>query len=64
MHKIYHWPEAPPHTHAGELPTLQVGWDRHLGQGGAAGPTFAPGATDPGAATASTCEFCGLIGLD
>jgi len=34
--------------HAGELPTLLVGWD--FGQGGAAGRTFVPGATDLGAA--------------
>jgi len=36
--------------HAGELPTLSiVAWN--LGQGGATGRTFAPGATDLRAAT-------------
>ena len=42
--QIHFRPGLRPRLHAGELPTLYiVGWD--LGQGGATGRTFAPGAT-------------------
>ena len=48
MHQIRIRPGLRP-IHAVELPTFLVSWD--LVQGEAAGRTFAPGATDPRAAT-------------
>ena len=54
MHQIHLSAVAPPHMHTGELPTLssRVGPRARTKElGGAAGQTFAAGATDPCAAT-------------
>ena len=49
MHQIHLWPGLRPIRALGSSPRSLVSWD--LQQGGATGRTFAPGATDPRAAT-------------
>jgi len=60
MHQIHIRPVLRPIRTLGSSPHSLVGWD--LGQGGATGRTFAPGATNPCAATERSFKVMHLGG--